>query len=440
MTIDALRSSFTGTILVEADEGFDAFAFAAGSPSAIARPRSVDDVVAALRHAVDGGLAVSVRSGGHSGGSHTSVAGGLVLDMSTFDAIDVSGTTVTIGTGATWGQVAQTLEAHGLALSSGDTKSVGVGGLTLGGGVGWLVRQYGLALDSLRSATVVTAAGKVVTASGTENSDLFWAIRGGGGNFGVVTDFSFEAHPLDAVVHGVISYDTDDLAELLRGYRDVMRSAPEQLNVTFMQFPGMGPEMPGGPTLHVVWGGGDLDEAMRHIQPLLELPGVTSHDIVVKPYADALDDPHPPEAGTAMPVIVGNNGWALELTDQLIDDLVAADNSLDGSVLMIRYLRGAFNRVAADATAFAWRAAEALIISVAFLPPDADETAIAAVNAGWVPVAAHTRGTYGNFVTEASDRVVELMYPTETRRRLGTIKRKWDPTNLFNQNQNVRPI
>ena len=439
MTSDALRASFSGTILVEGDDGFSNFPFAVGAPGIVARPESVDDVAAALKHAVDHGLAVTVRSGGHSAGSYTSVGGGLVVDLSAFDDIAVDGSAVTIGTGATWGAVAAALGEHRLALTSGDTKSVGVGGLTLGGGVGWLVRKYGLALDSLRSARIVTAGGDVVTASADENADLFWALRGGGGNFGVVTDFTFEAHPLAGVVHGVITFATGDLAALLRGYRDIMRSAPEELNVTFMQFPRMGPEMPGGPALHVVWGGGNLDEAMAHIQPLLDLPGAVSHDISAKPYADALDDPHPPEPGAPMPTMVGNNGWMPDFSDEAIAAVVAMDSSLAGSVLMVRYLRGAFNRVAEDATAFAWRDAETLVISVAFLPPDTPPTVVEGVNAAWESVTEFTRGTYGNFLTEAGERVVGLMYPPATRARLATVKREWDPTNLFNQNQNILP-
>ncbi len=439
MTSDALRASFSGTILVEGDEGFSTYPFAVGAPSLVVRPQSTDDVAAALRHASDSGLAVTIRSGGHSAGSYTSVPGGLVLDLSAFDGIAVDGTAVTVGAGATWGAVAAALGQQHLALTSGDTMSVGVGGLTLGGGVGWLVRKYGLALDSLRSARLVTADGRQVTASDDENPDLFWAIRGGGGNFGVVTDFTFEAHPLEGVVHGVIAFATDDLGALLRGYRDVMRDAPEELNVTFMQFPPMGPEMPGGPTLHVVWGGTDVDEAMTHIQPLLDLSGVVSNDISAKPYADSLDEPHPPEPGAPMPTMVGNNGWMRDFSDEAIAAVVAMDESLAGSVLMVRYLRGAFNRVPADSTAFAWRDAETLVISVAFLPPDTPSTVVEGVNAAWESVAEFTRGTYGNFVTEAGERVVGLMYPPATLARLREIKTIWDPTNLFDQNQNILP-
>jgi FAD/FMN-containing dehydrogenase len=439
MTIEALRSSISGTLLVDGDEGFSALPFAVGAPSVIVRPQSTDDVAAALAHATAEGLAVSIRSGGHTGGSHTTVAGGLVLDLSAFSSILVEGSTVTIGAGATWGAVAAELAQHDLALSSGDTASVGVGGLTLGGGVGWLVRQYGLALDSLRSARVVLANGSVVTASDSENPDLFWAIRGGGGNFGVVTHFTFEAHPLDGIVHGVIAVSTDDLGALLRGYRDVMRHAPEALGVSFMKFPPMGPDMPGGPAFHVLWAGSDLDEAMRHIQPLLDLPGVVSHDIAPKGYVDALDDPPPAEPGAPMPTIVGNNGWVRDFSDEAIDTIVETDAALAGSMLIVRYVRGAFNRIAEDATAFAWRDAEALVVSIAFLPPGTEPEAAARVNEAWAPVRAFTEGTYGNFVTEVGERIVSLMYPPPTRARLSSLKSVWDPANLFSQNQNIEP-
>ena len=440
MTTEAFRASFTGTTLVDGDEGFSSYPFAVGAPSIVVRPTTTGGVAAALEHASESGLAVTVRSGGHSAGSYTSVAGGLVIDLVAFNDIRVDGTTVTIGAGATWGAVAAELGQHQLALTSGDTKSVGVGGLTLGGGVGWLVRSYGLALDSLRSARLVTAAGELVTASADENADLFWAIRGGGGNFGVAIDFTFEAHPLDGVVHGTITVDTDDLAAFLRGYRDVMRSAAEELNVSFMQFPPMGPEMPGGPALHVVWGGSDLDEAMPHIQPLIDLPGVVSHDISAKAYADSLEDPHPPEPGAPMPTMVGNNGWMRDFSDEAIAAVVAMDESLAGSVLMVRYVRGAFNRVPEDATAFAWRDAEALVISIAFLPPDTAPEVVDGVNAAWQSVASFTEGTYGNFLTDASEKTVGLMYPAATRARLAAVKREWDPSNVFSQNQNIAPL
>ena len=437
--LDSLRDSFAGTLLLDNDEGFSAYVYPIGAPGLIARPTNVDDVTSALKYAVDHELPVSIRSGGHSGGGWTSIAGGLVLDMSGFDRVDVAGTTVTVGAGATWGAVASALAPHGLALTSGDTASVGVGGLTLGGGVGWIVRKLGLALDNLTSATIVTATGKSVAASATENADLFWAIRGGGGNFGVATEFTFEALPLDGVVHGIISLATDDLAALLRAYRDVMRDAAEELNATFLLMPPMGPEIPGGPQIHVVWAGSDEAAAMSAIQPLLDIPGVTGHDVVPKAYHDVLDEPEPPPAGVPMPMIVGNNGWAPDFSDEAIAAVATMVGAIEAPVLMIRYLRGAFNRVPADATAFAWRDAETLVIAVAFLPPDSPPAALEAIDAAWAPVAEYTRGTYGNFVGYAGEKAVALMYPEATRARLAAVKRAWDPGNLFNQNQNIEP-
>jgi len=441
MTIESFRAAFGGRILLDGDEGFAAASYPAGAPAVVVRPESVADVAAALAYARENDLAVSVRSGGHSGGTWSSRSGGVDIDMSGFADIDVDGTTVTVGTGATWGVVAATLGDHGLALSSGDNKSVGVGGLTLGGGVGWLVRQYGLALDSLLSARLVSATGELVTASADENPDLFWAIRGGGGNFGVAIDFTFRAHPLTGIVHGVITFDGADLGAILRGYRDALRGAPEELNVTFMLWPPMGPDMPGGPQLHVVYAAPDEAAAMEAAAPLLAIPGVSGHYIQLKAYADALEDPHPPEPGAPTPVVVGSNGWVQTLSDEVIDAIVMTmDATGDGGVLMIRYVGGAFNRVDPDATAVAWRDAEALVISFAFLPPDADAAAIALVDEAWAGTGALTHGTYGNFLGYAGERAVSLMYPPPVRDRLAAIKYRWDPQNLFSQNQNIAPV
>ena len=440
MTIETFRAAFGGRTLVDGDEGFALAPYPAGAPIIVVRPSSIDDVVSALAFARAQQLSVSIRSGGHSAGGWSTIGGGVDIDMSAFNDIVIDGATVTVGTGATWGVVAATLGDHGLALSSGDNRNVGVGGLTLGGGVGWLVRQYGLAFDSLLGARLVTAGGELVTASADENSDLFWAIRGGGGNFGVVVDFTFEAHPLAGIVHGVITFDGTDLGTILRGYRDAMRNSAEELNVTFMLWPPMGPEMPGGPQLHVVYASPDEAAAMEAVAPLLAIPGVSGHDIRPKAYVDALEEPHPPEPGTPMPVIVGSNGWAPDLSDAAVDAIVSTVDAVgEGGVLMIRYLAGAFNRVDSDATALAWRGAEALVISFAFLPPNADAAQVTRVNDAWTTTAAFTEGTYGNFLGYAGEEVVNLMYPPATLARLAAIKHVWDPQNVFSQNQNILP-
>ncbi len=178
---------------------------------------------------------------------------------------------------------------------------------------------------------------------------------------------------------------------------------------------------------------------MAAIQPLLDLPGVTTAGVTAKPYADALEDPHLPPPGTPVPTMVGNNGWLRELSDPAIDAIAAMAGEMPSSMLVIRFLLGAFNRVPADSTAFGWRDAEALVMAVAFLPPGADPALVEQTEAMWLPVVGFTEGTYGNFVAAAGERVVTLMYPQQTRARLELVKREWDPANLFDQNQNVGP-
>ena len=200
------------------------------------------------RHAVRHDLAVSVRSGGHSPLGHSTNTGGMVIDLAHLDAVEVLDADrrlVRVGGGATWGQVSAALDPHGWALTAGDTSDVGVGGLTLGGGIGWLVRRHGLAVDNLVGARVVTADGRLVTASADEHPDLFWALRGGGGNFGVVVDFDFVAQPVSTVHYGTITYQVDDPADLLRRWRNAMRLAPEELSSTLALMP----QVPGAPRI-----------------------------------------------------------------------------------------------------------------------------------------------------------------------------------------------
>ena len=407
----------------------------AGTPAFIARPTTTADVAAAVRWAVENELSLSIRSGGH-GASISPNEGGLVVDLAGLAAIDVlEEGFVRIGPGARWGDVATTLQTHGLGLTSGDTKHVGVGGLTLGGGFGWLVRQYGLTLDCLESVEIVTADGRILTASEAENTELFWAVRGGGGNFGIATSLLFRAHPLPGIVGGSISFPRDRFAEVLTGWRDVMRIAPETLNATILAMPGMGPDAP--PTLDVVvcYGGNDETEAMAAIQPLLDLPGSTGNTIAPMNYVDLLMDYE--EQTEPMPfVITGDNGFAPDFTGDIIASLAAARDDL--TMQMIRYVRGAFNRVPADATAFAHRDAEVLVIAYAFLPGDATPDDSARIGAIWAGIPGLS-GSYGNFLPVTSEKAVAAMYPPQTAARLAAAKREWDPENLFRHNHNVLP-
>ncbi|PRY68585.1 FAD/FMN-containing dehydrogenase [Glaciihabitans tibetensis] len=420
-----------------------------GEPAIIVRPATAGDVAEAIGFAKDASLAIAVRSGGHSGPAFGDYTDAMVIDLGALDRVVVrGGGLVSVGAGATWGQVAATLGAHDLAITSGDTRSVGVGGLTLGGGFGWLVRKYGLALDALEAVEIVTAAGEVAIASANLNSDLFWAVRGGGGNFGVITEFSFRAHPLPGVVAGAISISAGTsaaasttpsteppFAATLRQWRDVMRTAPEELNTTFFAMPAPVGQEPSAQIV-VCYGGADEAAASAAITPLHSVAGAGSHTIGPKRYADVLDDPPPPNAPVR---VVALNSFCDDLSDDAIADLTAVQAQL-GGVLMIRYLRGAFNRVPAEATAFAHRSAEVLLIVGVFLPQDAPQEAADRVIALWTSLEPHTYGTYGNFTLATDDMITSKMYSPATLRRLRTLKRRYDPENVFRRNHNIVPL
>jgi FAD/FMN-containing dehydrogenase len=443
--LSTLTSDITGSVLTPGDDDYLEAATVAkgpGSPLAVVRPTDAADVARAVAFARDEGLVLSVRSGGHDSLGRSTNDGGLVIDLRSIADIAVDGDLVTIGGGARWGDVAAALTPHGLAISSGDTKTVGVGGLTLGGGVGWFVRLWGLAIDSLVSAEVVLADGRVVTASETAEPDLFWALRGGGGNFGAVTRFTFRAHPLpDGVVSGAIQFAPDaDLATVFTAWRDALRVAPEQLTTTYMGMPPFGPEIPASSQIVFVWAGGDVDEAAAAIAPLLEIPGVTGHTIAAMPYADVLMDEQPDAAEVEAPAIamVDDNGFAARFDDELIAELAAVKRELGDTVLMVRLLGGAYGRVAADATAWGYRDTEAWIISVAFYPEgEIFDAQAPRARALWSRLDPWLAGMYGNFSSLTDP--VERMYAPATLARLQAIKAAYDPANLFHRTHNIRP-
>ena len=270
MRIDGLISELPGRVFSAGDDGWEAarrFHSGSGEPDVIVRADSVDDVAAAVRWAAAESAPVVVRSGGHS--AWGTVPGGLTLDLAALNDVEVDGTLVRVGGGATWGHVAAILAEHGLGISSGDTASVGVGGLTLGGGIGWMVRAWGLAADQLVGVQLVTASGDVVEATDASHPELLWALRGGGGNFGVVTRFDFRAHPLDAVVFATLPV-TGDARTVLRALRDLLKDAPRELTVTFMDVPAMDPNAPAGASISALWIGDDEAAARAALAPLLD--------------------------------------------------------------------------------------------------------------------------------------------------------------------------
>jgi hypothetical protein len=440
LNTDALTQTFTGKIILPNDPEYavaSSSMMRTGTPQLIVLPHTSQDVVAAIKFAKDNTLVISVRSGGHSGAGWSTNDGGIIIDLSAFNSIDVLDDEtgfVRIGTGARWEEVALALEPFGLAISSGDTKSVGVGGLTLGGGIGWMVRKYGLAIDSLVAAEVVTAQGEIIRTSAESHPDLFWAIRGGGGNFGVVVNFEFKAHKVAGVTAGSIQYGLDQLSQVLTGWRDAMRQAPRELTTSLLLLPQMG-ENPGAIIIMCCFASPDQAVANSALEPLLNLGTVLKQDISVKPYAKILEEAHPP-AGMR---VVSKNAFVPQISDDLIMALTQFHTKHPQNFVLLRHLAGAFSEVSPDATAFAHRQSEALIIVPFFLPAQATPQDIQTSLQPWKILEPFTKGSYVNFQSERDSKSIEEAYPSKTLARLAEIKRTYDPENIFNQNYNISP-
>ena len=430
-------------VLRPGEEEYDAAArvFAgSGRPALVVRPRRPDEVAGAIAYGVRHGLPVSVRSGGHSVLGHGTNTGGIVIDLARLDAVEVLDADrrlVRVGGGATWGAVAAALDPYDWGLTAGDTTGVGVGGLTLGGGIGWMVRRHGLAIDNLVGARVVTADGRLVTASAAEHPDLFWALRGGGGNFGVVVDFDFVAQPVGGVHVGRVTYRPDDPVDLLLRWRYAMRRAPEELSSTLVLMPALPGSPPAAMVLLCYAGepGTPVAEADAAIEPLLELGSVVEADVAERRYADVLEDAHHPP-GIRM---VGRNILAPTLSADLARAIARLHGSPAPAAVAVRSLGGAFGRVPADATAFAHRDAEVLVVCGLMVPADTSDADVEAALIPWQDVAAHGTGTYLNFQGSATPADLAAAYPPETHARLAAVKAAYDPDNVFALNHNIEP-
>ncbi len=438
-----LTNRIAGDVVLPASSSYDELRNVfnrAGSPAAIVRAQTNEDVITAIRFAREHQLALSVRSGGHGLSGLATNNDGLVIDLARFNAVEVLDPAhhlVRIGAGARWGDVAQALAPHGLAISSGDTKQVGVGGLTLGGGIGWMVRKYGLTIDSLEAADLVTADGRILHVSAQEHPDLFWAIRGGGGNFGVVTSFTFHAQPCGEIVGGSVIYDTAGAEDLLSAWARSMREAPEELSSTFVLFSGFGPQVPPQIMVLLCYVGDDEGDASEAIKPFLQLGAVRSQSIQRKPYHAILEDAVSPPPSLR---VVGHDGFLKTLSPEAIATLAANYGQAGQPIAQIRALGGAMARVRPEATAFAHRENEALVIVPAFAPEAAsDEQAQQIRQAAWQPLASLASGAFLNFLSDASEASVAAVYPSATYARLARIKATYDPDNIFNQNQNIKP-
>ncbi len=441
--LETLRCDFSGDIVEPGGAEYESASrtvLASGRPAHVLRPKTVGDVQAGVRFAASAGLVLSVRGGGHSFAAFGTNDGGVVIDLSNLANVEITDKErhlVRIGGGATWGQVAAAMAPHGLAISSGDTKSVGVGGLTLSGGIGWKVRKYGLALDNVAAAEVVTANGQVVRASAEANPELFWAIRGGGGNFGIVTAFEFVAHPTTDVFFGKIAFPAPEAAPVLQGWAGYLRTAPEELT-SVVDFANPFAGGPGAPVeIYVAFDGDDPRLSAQAIDPIRRLGTVTGEDIALKPYADTLVDGAAPPPGIQF---VARSAFVdQESVPEVLRILAEVRASERSPFIAVRSVGGAVSRVAGDATAYAHRQAELMFVTTAAGPERAVEAARPALEAMWGRLAPHVNGAYANFLSSATEKDVAAIYPTRTHQRLAAVKRHYDPGNLFTRNHNVRP-
>jgi FAD/FMN-containing dehydrogenase len=435
-------------VLAPGDDGYDAqrtivYGGVDPRPAVIVRVSDAADVAAVIGIARETGAELAVRSGGHSGAAHSTTQGGIVLDVRALDTIDidVEGRTAWIGSGATAGAVTTALAEHGLAIGFGDTGSVGVGGITLGGGIGYLARRDGMTIDSVLAAELVTADGQVLRVDETSHPDLFWALRGGGGNFGVVTRFRFRLHEIGQVVGGLLVQPMTE--EAIVRIMDAGASAPEALSFIANVMPC--PPLPFVPEARhgelvifslVCWSG-PVEEADSALAPLRG---------AAEPIADmvqpiAYPGMYGPEDPDYHPLAVSRtlfmDGVDADDARTMVRALRASDAPM--RVVQLRPLGGAMARVAPDATAFAHRDRAVMANVAAFYTGPEDVDARTAWVLELTEALRDGSAAYVNFVgDEGADRVRDA-YPDATYARLAETKRRYDPENLFHRNQNVEP-
>jgi len=448
-SISKLRAEVTGRVIAPDDADYDEVRVVPNGavdarPAVIVRPADASDVACVVGVARESGLPLAVRSGGHSGAGHGVVDGSIVIDLRDMRALDIDldGGTAWAETGLTAAEYSTALAAHGLATGFGDTGSVGIGGITLGGGIGYLVRKYGLTIDDLLAVELVTADGNLVLADANQNPELFWALRGGGGNFGVATRFKFRTHPVDQVVGGMLILPATP--DVIVGFVAAADAGPDELStiLNVMSCPPL-PFVPAEyhgkvVALALMAYAGDPASSERALAPFRALATPITDMLRSMPYP-AL---YPPEVPGYRPKAVVRTMFLdhvdRDVATTVVDTLEASDAQM--RVAQLRVLGGAMARVPADATAFAHRRAKIMATLTVFFG-DADDKAL---RTAWVTdfAAALEQGDVGAYVNflgdEGADRV-RAAYPGPTWDRLVAVKTKYDPENLFRLNQNVPP-
>jgi FAD/FMN-containing dehydrogenase len=454
-TIAELRERIRGEVITPADAGYDqARAVWNGMidkrPALIVRCSGVADVIAAVEFASSQDLELAIRGGGHSLPGFSTSDGGVVVDLSEMKGIrvDPEGMRVVAQAGATWRELDHETQAFGLAVTGGLISSTGIAGFTLGGGIGWLMRKHGLTCDNLLAADVVTADGRLVRASEHENPELYWGLRGGGGNFGTVTSFEFALHRVGpTILAGPIFFPGDQATQILRGYRVYTQDLPDEMTTlvnltTAPPVPFLPADVHGTKVVAVVGVYAGAPDAGREMAAGLRGLGTPIADLLgPMPYTtmqSLLDPLWAPGARNYFKA-----GFLGALSDDTIDALVEAHGPAisPSSEIHLHHVGGAVARVADDATAFGERGAPYLLNIVArWTDPATDTEQIAWAKDLLAAVEPDTTGgTYVNFLSEGDDRVAAA-YGSAKVERLARLKETWDPTNLFRLNQNIRPV
>lgn len=449
MSLPELRANLKGRVIAPDDAGYDEArtVFYGGidrRPAVIVRPADATEVSLVVSLAREAGVELAVRSGCHSLAGHSVSDGGIVLDLSDLRAlhIDAERRTAWAETGLTAGEYTAAAGVHGLATGFGDTGSVGIGGITLGGGIGYLVRKHGLTIDDLLAADVVTADGQLLRVDAQTHPDLFWAIRGGGGNFGVATRFQFRLHEVDTIVGGMLILPATP--DVIHAFVAEAQAAPDELSTIANVMPA--PPLPFVPREHhgrlvvmvMLVHAGAAEAGQRAIAPFRALATPIADMVRPMRYAEI----YPPDEGSTHPVAAARSMFVDAIdrraAETIVDHLQAS--SAPRAVAQIRVLGGAMARVPAEATAFAHRTRR-IMVNVAAVYERPDE---AAVHEAWVTGFAAAlcqgeAGVYVNFLGDEGVARIREAYPGATWDRPAVIKGRYDPTNLFRLNQNIPP-
>src|SRR5689334_18975284 len=451
--ITEFRGQFRGTVVEPQDGDYEQArkvynAMIDRKPRLIVKCTDVADVIAAVRMAKANGLKVSIRGGGHNAARLGVSDDGMVIDLAPINyvRVDPSARTALVGAGCKWSDVDHATHAFGLAVPSGIISSTGVAGLTLGGGMGHLTRKYGLTIDNLLSVDMVLADGQFVVANAEENPDLFWAVRGGGGNFGIVTSFLFEAHPVHTVCAGPMLWDLEQAADVMKWYREFITQAPEEMNGFFAMM-SVPPGQPFPENLHlrkmcaIVWCyQGSLEEANRILEPIRSYrpPVFELFGPMPFPMLQGMFDPIYP---TGLQWY-----WKADFFRQISDEAIqkhleyAAQMPTWQSTMHLYPVNGKVNRVGEADTAFSYRDAVFSEVIVGVDPDPANRERITDWAKGYYS-ALHpygAGGAYLNFMMEEGDERIRATYRGNYK-RLAEVKAKYDPENFFRVNQNIRP-